>query len=88
MSAALGSVCETLLGVIASLTGWIGDYIRGNLPNASLVRSLSRSLRDVLVTTSVTAEALCVVLPAGLVAWANGPTGDDGELAASTIDVL
>ena len=67
MSAALGSVCETLPEVIVSLTGSIGDYVRGNLPNAPL-RPLGRSLRNVLATTSVTAEALSAVLPAGLVA--------------------
>ena len=88
VSAALGSVCETLPEVIVSLTGSVGNYVRGNLPNAPLVRSLGRGLRDVLATTSVTAEALSAVLPAGLVAWANGPTGEDGELAAPTIDVL
>ena len=88
MSAALGSVYETVREVIVSLTGSIGDYVRDTLPNAPLVRSLGRSLRDVLATTSVTAEALSAVLPAGLVAWANGPTGEDGELAAPTIDVL
>ena len=39
-----GSVCETLPKVIVRLTGSIGDYVRGNLPNAPLVRSLGRSL--------------------------------------------
>ena len=88
LSVAHGSVCETLPGVIVSLTGSIGDYVRGNLPNSPRVRYLGRSLRDVVATTSVTSEALSAVLPAGLVAWANGPTGENGKLAAPTIDIL
>ena len=72
VSVALGNMCEMLPEVIISLTGSNGDHVRGNLPNAPLVRSLGRSLRDVLATTSVTTEALSAILPAGL---SRGQTG-------------
>ena len=63
MSASIGSRVGASPGILAGLTGPIGNKLRRRLPKSSIISELGYNLREIRDTWGVTKEGMADIVP-------------------------
>ena len=81
MSASIGSRVGILPEVLGDLTGPLGDRVKRDLPESSIIAELGGNLREIWDTWGMTKEAMEGIAPRILVGMEHGCSGGPGPRA-------